>query len=55
MKVTTQKQDVVQDGKVIRTMYQMTIENNKGQKMVISVGEKTANAIKELNELEKSK
>lgn len=49
MKLTTQKQEVVQDGKVIRTMYQMTIENDKGKKLVISVGEKTANAVNELN------
>lgn len=49
MKITTQKQDVVQDGQVIRTMYQMTIENEKGKKVVISVGAKTANAVNELN------
>lgn len=49
MKVTTAKQDVVQDGKIIRTMYQVIITNDKGKQVVISSGAKTAAAIEELN------
>lgn len=51
MKVTTKKQSVVEDGKEVRAMYYMIIDNEQGQTLTVNVGEKTHNAVNKMNEL----
>lgn len=51
MKVTTKKQEVMEDGKVVKTLHFLKFDNEQGQTFEMNVGEKTTIAINKMNEL----
>lgn len=57
MKVTASKQNLMaEDGSIVRTLHYLTIESEKGDKLVINVGQKTYETVKKMeNEKQKNK
>lgn len=51
MKVTTKKHSVMENGKEIKGLYYLEVDNEQGQTFTLNVGEKTYIAVKKLNEL----
>lgn len=51
MKITAKKQSIMEDGKEVRSLFYMVIDNEQGQTLTINVGEKTYKGVEKLNEL----